>query len=336
MSQKNIDFFFKPDETGRYRLHQWQPKYQNNRIIAQQSIFVFGHGPIKIEDACEIKMNCKKEILIDLENLSGITGASLFFDFHGYVWLNAHDKPLIDPTAEQYRRRAIAAKDPEKKIKYFTSAIKINEKDKLNLENAENYRDRGSAHFWADDFDKAIADYTKSIALNSKSAYAYNSRGVAFETKADLALGNDNVTEANTLFNNAINDYNAAIREDPELAKAYSNLGNVYASMGALTLENGDKAAADDLFAKAISNYKIALKKNEELPITQCNLGEALLHIRAWKKARKELGTAKKMGADIAGSFGQDYKSVKEFTERTKIKLPKDLAKMLTKPEETK
>lgn len=346
LNRRNIDFFFKPDETERYRLYQWQPKYQNNRIIAQQSIFVFGHGPIKIENACEIKMNCKKEILIALEDLSGITGASLFFDFHGYVWLNAHDKPLIDPTAEQYRRRAIAAEDPERKIKYFTSAIKINEKeinkgeieidekekDKLTLENAENYRDRGQAYFWRNDFDKAIADHTKSIELNPESPHAYNLRGIALEAKADLRLKDKNksVAEANRFFKKAICNYKKAIEIDPELAKAYNNLGNVYASQGALELKNGDKEASDKLFNKAIRKYKSALEKNKELPIAHCNLGEALLHIRDWKKARKALGTAKKMGADIAVSFGRDYKSVKEFTERTGFKLPDDLAKMLT------
>ena len=70
--KKEIDYFFKPDENGRFPLYQWQPKLQNNRIIAQQSVFVFSGASIEAEDECVIKRNSKQDILISLDNISDI------------------------------------------------------------------------------------------------------------------------------------------------------------------------------------------------------------------------------------------------------------------------
>ena len=57
---KDIDYFFRGDKHGRYPLYQWQPKYQNNRIISQQSIFIFGGNQIEIEAECIILKNGKR------------------------------------------------------------------------------------------------------------------------------------------------------------------------------------------------------------------------------------------------------------------------------------
>ena len=355
MSQKDIDFFFKPDKTGRFPLYQWQPKHQNNRIIAQQSVFVFGHGPIKIDPKCEIDMNCKEEILAELETLSGINGARLFFDFYGYAWLNAENKQEIERTTKAYRIRGIEMfqkEDTERAIKYFTDAIEIAEKEKSDLENAnaltkekekeldlsmsENYRDRGRAHYYRDDFDKALEDHNEAIALDPKNAHAYNARGVTLETKGNLALRDNNVDNddaAKKLFNKAIKDYKDALEEDKQLVKAWSNLGNVYASLGAFELENKNHEKANKLFNKAIKNYNKAIKGDNELAIAYCNLGEVWLHKQKWNEAQKALEKAQEMGVDIADSFHRDYESVEKFEEKYGIDLRKDLAKMLRKKE---
>ncbi|MDE0482356.1 MAG: FRG domain-containing protein [Candidatus Poribacteria bacterium] len=38
---QDIDFFLK--DSNESQLYQWQPRHQNNRIIMQQSIFLFGN-----------------------------------------------------------------------------------------------------------------------------------------------------------------------------------------------------------------------------------------------------------------------------------------------------
>ena len=65
---KNLDHFFKADGPNEYPLYQWQPKRQNNRIIAQQSVFLFGGSRIDPEAECTILRNSKESILS--ENVS--------------------------------------------------------------------------------------------------------------------------------------------------------------------------------------------------------------------------------------------------------------------------
>ena len=45
VTEEDIDYFFRRDERRGYLLYQWQPKYQNNRIIAQQSRLHFRRCP---------------------------------------------------------------------------------------------------------------------------------------------------------------------------------------------------------------------------------------------------------------------------------------------------
>ena len=86
--EKDIDHFFKLDEQGRYPLYQWEPKLQNNRIIAQHSVFVFGGAQIEAEVECVIRQSSKQEILKSLGQLSDITEASMYPDFDGFARLH--------------------------------------------------------------------------------------------------------------------------------------------------------------------------------------------------------------------------------------------------------
>ena len=54
--------------------------------------------------------------------------------------------------------------------------IKYNSNDDA-LSNAEAYNIRAKTHFRNNDFDKAIADFTKAIELNIQDAEAYYTRG---------------------------------------------------------------------------------------------------------------------------------------------------------------
>lgn len=80
---------------------------------------------------------------------------------------------------------------------------------------------------------------------------------------------------------------------------------------------------------KAIEHYNKAIELKPDA-MTYSNRGEALLHIKEWEKARKDLTTAKNIDYDIIDSFHHDYASVEDFEKRNGFKLPEDLAKMLT------
>ena len=98
LRDKDIDFFFK-EENGRFPLYQWQPKYQNNRIIAQQSVFVFGGADVPVEKECIILAGGKKILLTSLGGISGITEASIYPDFDGFARQHAWNKPYRAPDA---------------------------------------------------------------------------------------------------------------------------------------------------------------------------------------------------------------------------------------------
>ena len=94
-----IESFFEEKEKG-YQLFQWQPKYQNNRIIAQQSVFIFGAADIPVESQCIIPATGKVNLLKYLERISGIAEESLFPDFDGFARQHAWNKPYITPDAQ--------------------------------------------------------------------------------------------------------------------------------------------------------------------------------------------------------------------------------------------
>lgn len=352
---KNIDYFFETDEMGRYPRYQWQPQNQNNRIIAQQSVFVFGRTAIKIDDECEIEASKKVEILEALEDLSGITGERLFADFYGSAWLNSGDKSYIEPTVRANRRKGVKARqkgEAEKAIEYLTEAIKINEEMELDSENAENYRERGLAYDAAKNYDKAIKDFDRAIeltpeTLSTERAYLYNCLGIARVAKGNaimkqnetLAIAEDKALKVGALFTQAISNYTQAIsnyetmiENDDELTKVNNNLGNAYVSKAILARRRGDSDKADEFFDQAISYYDIVIERdNEFTAIAYGNRGEVYLHKFEWENALRDLKTAKERGVDIVKSFRNDYKSDEEFKEINRKALREDIAEMLTK-----
>lgn len=326
-SKQDIKCFFKPNETGRYPLYHWEPNPQNNRIIAQQSVFVFGGAQIEIAGECEIKASCKPEILISLEEVAGITGDRMFPDFYGAAWLRAHDKPYINnPTTKSYRLRGIDAFQKgnlEQAIHYFNEAIECTPKtSRGNTETSEVYFHRAWAYRCKatlcdnpadanENRDLAIADYNRAMSERSESnpdfplAKVYNQRGIVYVEKRE--------------FEKAIEDFNAAISRDGNLAKAYSNRGFAY--------------FRDRKFEKAIEDFNTAIEMRGDYALAYCNRGEAWLHRKEWEKAKEDLTQAKKMGVDIIDSFQHEYKDVEEFKEKNRIEeVPDDIVKMLTPP----
>ena len=195
------------------------------------------------------------------------------------------------------RGNAYRGKDEfDKAIEDSNTAIK------LNPELAEAYVNRGNAYNEKGELDKSIKDYTKAIKLRPDLADVYYNRGVAFNMKREHSL--------------AIEDYNKATTLNPKFADAYHNRGTSY-----LIKNEVDKA---------IEDYNTAITLNPEFADGYCNRGEAWLHLQEWDKAKADLMTAKKMGMDIIASFRNDYKDVEAFEQRHRVKLPKDIALLLT------
>ncbi|MDE0484411.1 MAG: tetratricopeptide repeat protein [Candidatus Poribacteria bacterium] len=269
--KNRIDDFLKPDENGRYLQYQWSPKLQNNRIIAQQSVFVFSGAQIEAEAECIIEKSSKQGILTSLDKISGITEGSIYPDFDGFARLNAQDKRYIEPDAQAYLQRGTESHQKgnlDDAIDYYTEVIRLDPADPFTVSVA--YYSRGVAYRENGSIDLAIEDYTQTLRLNPNSADAHNNRGHAYYEKGD--------------FDRALEDYDQAIQLKSDNVLYYNNRGI------------------------------------------------ALLALQEWEKAKSDLTIARNMGVDIIALFSNAYANVTDFEQKHNVKLPEDIAAMLTSP----
>lgn len=264
--EKDIDYFFVEDENGRYPLYQWQPKRQNNRIIAQQSVFIFGGAKIEPDDGCIIDRNGKQDLLRILDKLVGITDATIYPDSDGFAQLHVHNNPDFEPDPQGYLQRGIEAHqkgEREEAITYYTVVISPPPDDATQPPDNDilswAHHHRGTAYMSENPkestVDLAISDFTDAIRLKTEViasvtenparvkrlkkelAGAYVSRGTARYWKKDES-------------DNAITDYTNAIELDSKYADAYNYRGISY-------LSNGD-------VDNAIADYTEAIKLDPE------------------------------------------------------------------------
>ena len=167
---------------------------------------------------------------------------------------------------------------------------------------AEPYNNRGNAYRNKGEVNLAIRDYTKAIELKQDFAKAHYNRGIAYYEKREFDL--------------AIKDYTTAIELNPQLAHPYNNRGNIHS-------QKGD-------FDRAIKDYTTAIELSPQLSLVYYNRAVAWLRLKQWAKAKNDFTTAKQKGVDIIAMFHNTYKDVETYEKRHLIKLPEDLALLLT------
>ena len=156
---------------------------------------------------------------------------------------------VIELTASEYFEQAFKADeadDYEKAIRDYTKA------SLLNPDDTDIYNNRGNAYYRLKQYEQAIADYDKAIELDPQSAITYNNRGVTYDSLKQ--------------YEQAIADYDKAIELDPQDATAYNNRGVSY--------EDCKK------YDQAIINYEAALQINPNLETARRNL-ERVLKLKA-------------------------------------------------------
>jgi tetratricopeptide (TPR) repeat protein len=114
--------------------------------------------------------------------------------------------------------------DPDRRIAGCTRVL--DGRNETQYIRAASYINRGGAWVAKGDLDRAIADYTEAIHLDSKFTAAYTSRGSAWQAKHDLGR--------------AIADYTEAIQLGPEYPGNYIDRGNAWRDKG-----DFDRAIAD-------------------------------------------------------------------------------------------
>ena len=212
----------------------------------------------------------------------------------------------------------------------------------MNPNYAEAYNDRGGVYGFKGEFDKTIIDCSKAIELNPNYPIAYNNRGIAYGNKGEFDL--------------TIADYTKAIELDPNYAIAYCNRGNTYSVIGEISHAIADYTKAIELdpnyaiayynrgntysvinnFDRAIADYTKMIELNREFAPAYCNRGMVWLHMEEWDKARMDLTTAKDKRTDIIAIFRNVYENVEAYEQRNRVKLPGDIAVMLTQRRRTR
>ena len=224
---EEIDVFFQESQ-----LYHWEPAYHNNRVIAQQSVFLFGSSELDDDGACFIKEKSKQNILRELERVSGITQAMLFPDFDGFARLHSEDVLYAELSASDYKEYAFEAYYSdryEEAIKNYDMAIK------LAPQNSSLYQWRGRVKSAIKQYVDAVVDFDKAIEIDSAKSDVFYLRGLAKynlqryrESIADFdqfIKMNPNDKRIYTLrarakhnlgqYNEAIADYSEAISKDP-------------------------------------------------------------------------------------------------------------------------
>ena len=241
---------------------------------------------------------------------------------------------LDSKNAGHYNDRGVAYGEKgehELAIEDFNTSIQF------NPNNADTYYNLGVAYDMKNDVKHAFKNYTKAIQLNPELANAYVNRGNAYNNKGRLNL--------------AINDLNKAIQINPNNAKAYTNLGKSYGKKGQLdrAIKNFRKAIQlDPNLAEAYNNLGLAYlikKGNVELAIKNFDKAIQLdpkyanayrnrcivwLNLHKWDKLRSDLIGAQSVIDDIIIEFFSHYDSIVDFEQRHNVKIPQDIAAMLT------
>jgi len=161
----------------------------------------------------------------------------------------------------------------------------------------EAYNNRGAVYAGLGQYDRALADYERALAIDPDFSRALNNRGNAFQrigdfekaradfdrainldpANADLRYNRGNLFMAMENYNLAIRDYTAAVELNPAQLEAWNNRGNAYCRNGDYDLGLADYnrvLSADPEYVEAYHNRAVAffLKKDYD---------------RAWQDVKK-------------------------------------------------
>jgi len=176
--------------------------------------------------------------------------------------------------------------DPDLNIAGCTAVIQSGQLNDTNLSFAFN--SRGIAYDSKKDYDRAIQDYTEAIRLNPSYAYAFNNRGGAYGDKKE--------------YDRAIQDYDQAIRLNPSYALAFNNRGNAY-------YYKKD-------YDRAIQDYDQVIRLNPSFAEAFYSRGLAYDNKKDFDRAIQDFDQAIRLNPSFADAFndrGIAYRNKKDY-----------------------
>ena len=229
----------------------WSPYYMNQRILKQNSLFVFGKQEIAkdhIVGNIEIEKGNKKKVLDELKTL-GITRESLFKDMTGFASSHGHSEPmpLEYKSAEDYYRAgndAIQKGQWEKAETSFSGAIS------RKSDYASAYLNRGITRVAIGKFEDALEDCVNAKKFGLHGPIVRRIQGGAKYFKGD--------------YEGAKAELISAINDGLHGASIHYELGAVY-----VALSDTDKARQSFRLAKELAeksnNNKLAQRAEQQL-----------------------------------------------------------------------
>ena len=285
--EKEIDDFFRDNEGNLgEKLYQWQPRHQNNRIIAQQSIFLFGVLEINPEQKCFIDGNSKERIRESLKRIYGITEDMLFPDFDGFARLYSQDVPYFLLTASQYKESGETAYqrgDYEGAIANFDRAIDREPDD------VQTYHQRGLARFNLEQYEETISDFDIAIDKNPDYVTAYYNRGV---TKCRLER-----------YEEAISDFDLVVDKNPDYSEAYEQRG-----LSNFFLEQ---------YEESVNDFNLAIRLSPNNAETYYRRGTANSVLRRYQEAYNDANEAIRLNSQHSDAY-----YLRGFTNYSLTKFP--------------
>jgi tetratricopeptide (TPR) repeat protein len=173
--------------------------------------------------------------------------AILLADALSYFDARVHANPQ-DALALAHRGRAW-----HEQREYQKALADLSEAIRLDSDRSAWYSNRGMVYERLGEYDRAISDYGEALRRDPLDAQSYNNRGLAYRAKKD------NIQ--------AINDFSQAIRLDSSLADAYFNRGNVYKArkeIGQAISDYNEAVRLDPTFTNAYFNRASAHQVNKE------------------------------------------------------------------------
>jgi tetratricopeptide (TPR) repeat protein len=174
----------------------------------------------------------------------------------------------------------------------------------LSPATAQYHANRGDEFYNKGDYDRAVAEYTKAIELETNEdmhAIQYYYRGLAFENNGDLQ--------------NAISDFSQVIKIKPNESRAFFARGDIY-----LSKENYELAVAD---------FTQAIRINPKYADAYYNRGLAFQYVEDYKNAISDFSQVVKINPDDGEAYferglnyalNRDYElSVDDFTRAIKL-----------------
>ena len=304
-----------------YTLGKWQPSLNNNRIMKQDSVFIFNtEGRIEEEEfttIITITKGFKQKIQTELKQLTNLADTNIYPDFHGFASNNARNKKYQEPTSAELDTKAhkyYRQGNYKKAIHYFELALASSLKTYGEQHpNVATYRNNlGSAWNSLGEYKKAIDYYELALASDLKTygeqhpdvARDRNNLGFAWQVlgKHKKAIDYFELALASTL--------KTCGEQHPNVATSRNNLGGAWQALG-------EYKKAIDYFELALaSDLKTYGEQHPEVARDRNNLGGAWDSLGEYKKA---IDCYKETLTILHKVFGDEHPNIKTAQKNLEV-----------------